>query len=422
MAPTGVQLFPTAETPLFMHILLIHQVFVRPDDPGGTRHYELARALVHSGHRVTILASPISYQTGRPVTSRDREVLEPGLEVVRCRVWGSVNRSFFWRTVGFFSFMLSAFFRGLAQPKIDLVWGTSPPLPQVLTAWTVARLKRAKFLFEVRDLWPAFAIQLGVLRNPIVIRLSLFLEGFLYRRADRLVVNSPGYIDHLADRGASRGKIVLIRNGVDPAMFDPTSEGAEFRAKFGLKEKFVALYAGAHGLSNDLTVLLDAAEILRDDPRIRFLLVGDGKEKPGLVLRATEKKLDNVLFHAPVSKRDMPEVLAACDCGIAILKPIQLYATTYPNKVFDYMAAGRPVVLAIDGVIRKVVEDAQAGIAVLPGDARALAEAVRTLADDPTAARRMGYRGRTAVEREFARGSQSRELEQLLLEMTLPGK
>ncbi len=400
-----------------MHILLIHQVFVRPDDPGGTRHYEIARRLARAGHRVTILASPYSYQTGLRVTEKDREVLEPGLEVIRCRVWGSVNRSFFWRTVGFFSFMLSSFFQGLAQSRVDLVWGTSPPLPQVFTAWLVARLKRAKFLFEVRDLWPAFAIQLGILRNPILIQLSLLLERFLYSRADSLVVNSPGFIDHLIGRGAQKIKIVLIRNGVDPAMFDPTSEGAEFRARHGLYEKFVALYAGAHGLSNDLTVLLDAAELLRKDRRIRFLLVGDGKEKPGLVLQATERKLDNVVFLPPVAKLEMAEVLAACDCGIAILKPIPLYGTTYPNKVFDYMAAGRPVILAIDGVIRKVVEDACAGLAVPPGNPQALADAVRTLVDDPSAARKMGFRGRSAVERDFGREEQAREMERLMREV-----
>ncbi|MGB7537487.1 MAG: glycosyltransferase family 4 protein [Anaerolineales bacterium] len=400
-----------------MHILLIHQVFVRPDDPGGTRHYEMAHRLVHSGHRVTILASPYSYQTGQRVTEQDREILEPGLEVVRCRVWGSVNRSFFWRTIGFFSFMLSSFFEGLAQPEIDLVWGTSPPLPQVFTAWLIARMKRAKFLFEIRDLWPAFAIQLGVLKNPILIRLSLWLESFLYRRADRLVVNSPGFFGHLESRGAKKEKIVLIRNGVDPAMFDPTSEGADFRVRHGLDEKFVALYAGAHGLSNDLSVLLEAAELLKGDPRIRFLLVGDGKEKPNLVLHATERNLDNVLFLPPVAKHDMAEVLAASDCGIAILKPIPLYGTTFPNKVFDYMAAGRPVVLAIDGVIRKVVEEAHAGVAVPPGNARALADAVRSLADDPSAARKMGARGRSIVERDFSREEQAREMERLMREM-----
>jgi glycosyltransferase involved in cell wall biosynthesis len=400
-----------------MHILLIHQVFVRPDDPGGTRHYEMAHRLVRSGHKVTILASPYSYQTGQRVTEQDREILEPGLEVIRCRVWGSVNRSFFWRTIGFFSFMLSSFFEGLAQPKVDLVWGTSPPLPQVFTAWMIARIKRAKFLFEIRDLWPAFAIQLGILKNPILVWLSLFLEGFLYRRADRLVVNSPGFFVYLESRGAKKEKLILIRNGVDPAMFDPTSEGADFRVQHGLEEKFVALYAGAHGISNDLTVLLEAAELLKGDPRIRFLLVGDGKEKPNLVLHATERNLDNVLFLPPVAKQDMAEVLAASDCGIAILKPIPLYGTTFPNKVFDYMAAGRPVVLAIDGVIRKVVEEARAGVAVPPGNAKALADAVRSLADDPSGARKMGARGRSVVERDFSREEQAREMERLMREM-----
>jgi glycosyltransferase involved in cell wall biosynthesis len=243
------------------------------------------------------------------------------------------------------------------------------------------------------------------------------LERFLYGRADALVVNSPGFIDHLEGRGAKKEKIVLIRNGVDPAMFDPTSGGAEFRLRYGLEEKFVALYAGAHGLSNDLTVLLDAAEHLRGDSRIRFLLVGDGKEKPNLVLRATERKLDNIVFLPPVAKHDMAEVLAASDCGIAILKPIPLYGTTYPNKVFDYMAAGRPVVLAIDGVIRKVVEEARAGVAVPPGDPQALAQAVRGLADDPSAARKMGSRGRSIVERDFGREEQAREMERLMREL-----
>ncbi len=397
-----------------MHILLIHQVFVRPDDPGGTRHYELARALARSGHRVTILASPYSYQTGLRVTEKPREMLEPGLEVIRCSVWGSVHRSFFWRAIGFLSFMVSSLFQGLAQPRVDLVWGTSPPLPQVCTAWLVARLKRAKFLFEVRDLWPAFAIQLGVLRNPVWIWLSLGMERFLYRRADCLVVNSPGFIDHLTAHGAVAAKIHLVKNGVDPDMFDPASTGADFRKRNNLEGKFIALYAGAHGISNDLEILLAAADLLREEARFRIVLVGDGKEKAGLALRATEMKLDNVVFLPPVPKQKMADVLAAADCGIAILKPIPLYGTTYPNKVFDYMAAGRPVVLAIDGVIRKVVEDAGAGLAVPPGDPRAFANALRTLADDPARARSMGRAGRVAVERDFNRRDQARQMEKAM--------
>ncbi len=397
-----------------MHILLIHQVFVRPDDPGGTRHYELALALTRSGHKVTILASPFSYQTGLRVTDKPREMLAPGLEVIRCSVWGSVHRSFFWRAIGFLSFMLSSFLQGLAQPNVDLVWGTSPPLPQVLTAWLVARLKRVDFLFEVRDLWPAFPIQLGILRNPVWVWISLRLERFLYQRADCLVVNSPGFIEHLATHGADRKKIHLVRNGVDPDLFDPVARGIGFRKKHHLEGKFLAVYAGAHGISNDLEILLEAANLLREDRRIRFLLVGDGKEKPYLALRATEMKLENVLFLPPVPKQEMPEVLAAADCGIAILKPIPLYGTTYPNKVFDYMAAGRPVVLAIDGVIRKVVEDAGAGLAVKPGDEKALADAVRSLANDPARAEEMGRRGRASVERDFNRKDQAQQMEKAL--------
>jgi glycosyltransferase involved in cell wall biosynthesis len=312
--------------------------------------------------------------------------------------------------------MVSSLFQGLAQPEVDLVWGTSPPLPQVLTAWLVARLKRAKFLFEVRDLWPAFAIQLGVLRNPIWIWISLRLETFLYQRADCLVVNSPGFIDHLTMHGGEIAKIRLVKNGVDPAMFDPASTGFEFRTRYNLSGKFIALYAGAHGVSNDLEIILAAADLLRDDPRIRFVLVGDGKEKAGLALRATEMKLNNVVFLPPVPKQEMPAVLAAADCGIAILKPIPLYGTTYPNKVFDYMAAGRPVVLAIDGVIRKVVETAGAGLAVPPGNPRALAEAVRMLADDPVRAQSMGARGRLCVERDFNRRDQAQLMEKAVEE------
>jgi glycosyltransferase involved in cell wall biosynthesis len=399
-----------------MHILLIHQVFVRPDDPGGTRHYEMAHRLVASGHTVTILASPYSYQTGRRVTELPREFLEPGLVVIRCDVWGSAHRSFFWRTIGFFSFMATSFIAGMRQPGVDLVWGTSPPLPQVFTSWLVARLKRAAFVFEVRDLWPAFAIQVGVMKNPILIFFSLALEKFLYRRADRLIVNSPGFIGHLKERGAEESKIVLVRNGVDPSMFDPADEGTAFRKANGLGGKFVALYAGAHGLSNDLEILLEAADRLREDSRIAFVLIGDGTEKPNLVLRATNLKLPNVLFLPPTPKTGMAGVLAGCDCGIAILKHIPLYGTTYPNKVFDYMAAGRPVVLAIDGVIRKVVEEAGAGVAVAPGNPRALADAVRSLADDAAGAREMGRRGRLCVERDFNRDELAREMERALVD------
>ena len=405
-----------------MHILLLHQLFIRPDDPGGTRHVEFCQSLVRSGHRVTILAGSKSYLTGETVSQVRHEVLEPGLELIRCGTIGGGHRSFFWRTAGFLWFTATSLAAGLRIGRVDLVWGTSPPLLQVASAWALARVKGVPWVFEVRDLWPAFAVAAGVLRSRFLIALSEWLEGFLYRRADGIIVNSPGFTPHLLERGAAGEKVTLIPNGVDPAMFDPAADGAAFRGAHDLSDKFVALYAGAHGLSNDLGIVLAAAELLRDVPGVAFVFVGDGKEKPGLMRQAEGLGLSNVMFLPPVAKDEMPDVLAGADCGIAILKPLPLYATTYPNKVFDYMAAGRPVVLAIDGVIRKVVEQERAGIAVPPGDPSALAEAVRRLAADRSEARRMGERGRRAVEQRFDRRQQAALLEATFRRIAAQGK
>ena len=299
--------------------------------------------------------------------------------------------------------------------QVTLVWGTSPPIFQGITAWALARLKGVPFLFEVRDLWPAFAVEVGVLRQPLLIRASEWLEKFLYRHADQVMVNSPGYIEHVTRRGARR--VELIPNAADPEMFDHLADGAGFRQAHHLDGKFIALYAGAHGMSNDLQVVLQAAQTLQPREDIVLVLLGDGKDKPALVAQAAEMKLTNLVFLPPVAKQDMPQALAAADACIAILKPIPLYKTTYPNKVFDYMAAGRPVVLAIDGVIRSVIEAAGAGIAVEPGNPAAMAQAIVALAGDRAAARAMGLAGRAYLEKHFSRPDLAARFWELLKRM-----
>ncbi|MEW5940491.1 MAG: glycosyltransferase family 4 protein, partial [Chloroflexota bacterium] len=346
-----------------------------------------------------------------------------GVRVLRASVYSAHHKSFVHRVIAFFSFMVSSFFLGLGVQNVDVVWGTSPPIFQGVTAWMLARLKGAKFLFEVRDLWPKFAIAVGVLTNPILIRMSEWLEKFLYRRADRIMVNSPGFVEHVALRlrakntpSAQGGEahITLVPNGADPAMFDPANDGAEFRRAHGLEDKFVALYAGAHGMSNDLDVVLDAAKILEDEKKIQIVLLGDGKEKPALQARARDLGLTNVTFVDSIPKSEMPSALAAADACIAILKPLEEYKTTYPNKVFDYMAAGRPVALAIDGVIREVIEAAGCGIFAAPGHSSALAEAIRSLAEDEGRSRQMGLAGRKYLEEHFSRAAIGEKLVKLL--------
>ncbi len=196
-------------------------------------------------------------------------------------------------------------------------------------------------------------------------------------------------------------------------MFHADADGSDFRRTHDWGDKFVALYAGAHGMSNDLEVLLNAAALLQGSA-IQIVLIGDGKDKPGLISRARDLGLANISFLPAVPKSEMAGVLAAADAGIAILRPIEAYKTTYPNKVFDYMAAGRPVLLAIDGVIREVVEAAGCGLFVKPGDAAALAQAARTLASDRPLARAMGMKGKAYLNRYFSREKIAEDLIQVL--------
>ena len=410
-----------------MHILIIHQAFASLDEPGGTRHHEFARLLSAHGHRVTVIASPVSYITGAPLAPAGHSPhlrskwgeTEGGqddgqITILRASVYSAHHKSFAHRIIAFFSFMASSFWLGLGVKNVDLVWGTSPPIFQGVTAWALARLKGAKFLFEVRDLWPKFAIAVGVLTNPVLIRATEWLERFLYRHADRVMVNSPGFREHVEARRAKR--VELIPNGADPSMFDPSDGGASFRTRYLLTDKFVALYAGAHGMSNDLGVMLAAAKLL-EGTNIQIVLLGDGKEKANLQAQADAMGLTNVTFAPSVPKSEMPGALAAADACIAILKLLDEYKTTYPNKVFDYMAAGRPVVLAIDGVIREVVEAAGCGIFAEPGNPSALAEAIRALAADEEKAREMGLKGRAYLEEHFSRAAIGEKLLKLLDEM-----
>ncbi|MEW6400469.1 MAG: glycosyltransferase family 4 protein [Chloroflexota bacterium] len=419
-----------------MHILIIHQAFASLNEPGGTRHYEFARQLVARGHKVTVIASPVSYITGTISPLLEGE--GAGVRVIRASVYSAHHKSFFHRAIAFFSFMFSSFFIGLKVKHVDLVWGTSPPIFQGVTAWALARIKRVPFLFEVRDLWPKFAIAVGVLKNPVLIRLTEWLERFLYRGADRVMVNSPGFVAHVesalsgamsasreakshrpkgrSGKGGGAKRVELIPNGADPSMFDPNDDGAEFRRIHKLEDKFVALYAGAHGMSNDLGVVLDAASKLADS-KVQIVLLGDGKEKPALQARAAEMKLTNVTFLPSVPKTGMPSALAGADACIAILKPLEEYKTTYPNKVFDYMAAARPVALAIDGVIREVVEAAGCGFFAEPGNAAALADVISRLAENKAQAREMGIKGRKYLEHHFSREWIAEQLVSLLEKM-----
>lgn len=403
-----------------MHVLLIHQAFASPRQQGGTRHLELGSRFVAAGNDFTIVASRMNYVTSEAIACEESEEYG-GVRVRRAPVLGGTSRSYLLRILSWISFMASSVWTALRVRDVDVVMGTTPPLPQALSAWVVAAVRRKPLLLEVRDLWPEFAIDIGLLKNPVLIWFARRLEMFLYNRASHLLVNSPAYREYLLSKGVASQKVSFIANGVDPEMFAPAIEGPtaengglSVREELGLHGRFLVTYAGAIGMANDLGVVLHAADRLRHRADVHFLIVGDGKERGNLEWLMHELELSNVTFAGSRPKSEMPRYLAASDACLATLKDIPMFRTTYPNKVFDYMAAARPIVLGIDGVIREVVEAAGGGVCVRPGDAVELARAVEQLADEPDRGREMGLRARAYVAEHFNRDSQAREFCELM--------
>ena len=400
-----------------MKILLINQVFVSPNEPGHTRHFEMGKYLKERGHELIIVASDLNYQTGQRTVERRglyAEQVFDGVRVLRSYIYPAIHRSYFWRIIAFFSFMFSSILTALRVKDVDLVLGTTPPIFQAVSALVVASLRGKPFLLEVRDLWPEFGISMGVLKNPIVIALSRWLENFLYKRANHILVNSPAYREYMLAKGVPANKVTYIPYGTDVDMFNPSIDGSSIRKELDLENKFAVLYAGALGQANDIDTLLRAAERLKKEESIKFVLFGDGKEKTRLVTEAQNKNLTNVMFAGTRPKKDMPMVVASADACLAILQDIPAFRTTYPNKVFDYMAAGRPSIIVIDGITRELIEASHGGVYVTPADDAMLAQKILELAHNPEQAKTMGANARDYLVKNLDRRDKLNETLNLL--------
>ncbi|HET9589663.1 MAG TPA: glycosyltransferase family 4 protein, partial [Anaerolineales bacterium] len=338
-----------------------------------------------------------------------------GVRILRAYSAPTLHRSYFWRAVSWFSFMFSSVWVALQVKDADLVMGTTPPLFQTVSAWFVALVRRKPFLLEVRDLWPEFAISMGVIRNPLLITLAHWLERFLYQRATHILVNSPAYKQHILGKGVPKKKISFIPYGTDIDMFNPGVDGSPIREKLGLQDEFIVLYAGAIGQAHDLYTVLRAAHRLKHEAAIRFVIFGDGKERTNLQLEAERLGLKNVVFAGSSPKKQMPLVLASADVCLAILQDLPMFRTPYPNKVFDYMAAGRATILVIDGVAREVIEASEGGVFVQPGNDELLARTILKLSKDPARVRRMGENARAYLVKHLDRRGKMQETLQLLI-------
>ncbi len=389
-----------------MRILVIHQYYLMPGQPGGSRFNEMARLWTEQGHEVTVIAGTVDYVSGKVPERYDGHWVskenDGAVLVYRCHVPATYAKSYVGRMWAFVGFTLSASTAALRVPRPDIVIATSPPLVAAIPGWIAARLSRrpVPWVFEVRDLWPESAITTGVLRagSPLT-RLLYGLERWACRTASKINVLTPAFQSDMEKRSlAASTKFCFVPNGADTESFWPGPRDNGMRRQLEWGDRFVVMYCGAHGRANALHQLVDAAAELRDRPDILIACIGDGPERQSLTEKAARRGLENIRFHGSRPKASMPEIVNACDAGAAVLQNNPTFRTVYPNKVFDYMSCARPVLLAIDGAARTLVCDqAKAGVFAEPENPQAIASAIRFLADHPETRAEMAANGRRWV-------------------------
>jgi glycosyltransferase involved in cell wall biosynthesis len=402
-----------------VRILYFHQYFATRRRSVPTRSYELARRLVARGHEVTIVSRDTRHleagRTRRPHWPVARERVD-GIDVVYLDVPYSSTFSTPARLASFAAFTAAACAAGPFLPRPDVVFASSTPLTIGIPGIVAARLRGAPFVFELRDLWPEVPIALGVLRSRPLIAAARWLEDVLYRGAARIVVLSEATRDTLLEAGVPAGKLVFVPNACDLDLFSPHRVDLGFRERHGLEGKFVALYAGSMGRINGIDQLLAAAEALRAAGRgdVALGALGADGHRPRLEQRARALGLDNVLFLPAIPKDELAGVVGAADVTLTLNAADRVLETSSPNKFFDSLAAGRPVVVNVDGWLRRVVEEGRAGVYVPADDGPALAAALAALADDPALVKTMATNARGLAERDFDRDKLATRLAEAL--------
>jgi glycosyltransferase involved in cell wall biosynthesis len=395
-----------------MRVLLLHQYFLEEDDPGGSRWNEMTKVWSDKGHEITVISGMMHANGNEKRKEYKRKYFvkkkQGGVDVWRCHVSESYNKGFVGRLWGYFSFMFSSLWAGLLKVngKFDVVLVTSPPLFVGLSGYLISFFKRTPFVFEIRDLWPESAIDTGVLTNKLIIKLAYRFEKFIYKKAKLINVLTPAFYNTLRDqKKVPVEKLVMIPNASDFSLSESllnSFDREKFRRENGLTGKFVITYVGAHGVANHLQQVLEAGKALEDTNAL-FLLIGQGMEKEKLKRLAGEMNVVNVRFIDSVPKAEVFKYILASEMGTSVLKKVDTFKTVYSNKTFDYMSCKTPILMAIDGVSRELVEVANAGTYVEPENTSEYNRIIREYINNPERIKREGENGYQYARKNFDR-------------------
>ncbi len=408
-------------------ILYVSQYFPPEMGAPAARAVELSRHWARMGHVVTVLTGFPNHPTGVvPETWRGRlhrlhytETVD-GVRVVRTWLWPLPNRKAHERIRNYVSFCISAGVSGLALDRPDVIIATSPQLLVALAGWWLAWWKRVPFVFEVRDLWPESLAAVGAGSEGSLLHRTLgAIAGFLYRRADRIVVVTPAFKEHLILHWEIPAKTIsIVENGVETDLFRPDPGAMEVRRQLKLENRFLICYIGTMGNAHGLETLITAAENLHAAmPSAMFLVIGEGAEKDRIVALAAARRLTNILFLGQQSRERIPSYVSAADLCLVMLKKTELFKTVIPTKLLEYMACERAVIVAVDGQARQIVEGASAGLFVEPENSKALVQAILDLARDPERRRQMGTSGRQYIVSRLSREKTAADYIAVLMEL-----
>ena len=395
-----------------MNILYFHQHFSTPKGSAGIRSYAMAQSLIKNGHNVTMVCGSFGNgQTGltQSFDKGMRRGIVDNIDIIEFELPYSNNLSFPQRIRLFLNFAIKSIGVALKE-NYDIVFATTTPLTASLPGIAAKWLRGKPFVFEVRDLWPELPKAMGVITNPVVLWLMSILEWVSYHSADRLIGLSPGIVDGIAKRGIDRNKIATIPNGCDLDIFATTPEG--WRPDGVAENDLMTIFTGTHGLANGLDAVIDAASELQHRGRqdIKLVLVGNGMKKKELQKKAKELHLKNVIFHDPVDKSKLAGLMSEADLGLQILANIPaFYYGTSPNKFFDYIAAGLPVLNNYPGWLAELIQQEDAGFTVQPEDPSEFADALEQAASNRGKLKQMGKNAQALAKREFDRAKLSQK-------------
>ena len=395
-----------------MRVLVLHQYFLEENDPGGSRWNEMTKTWSDKGHEIIVIGGMMHANGSEKLPQYKKKYFvknkQGKIDVLRCHVSESYNSGFAGRLLGYFSFMFSSLWGGLfkTEGKFDVIIVTSPPLFIGITGYLLSKIKRVPMVFEVRDLWPESAIDTGVLTNKFIIKLAFGIEAFLHKKSKLINVLTPAFQKTLLNqKNVSSDKLILIPNAADFTLSEDimqTFDRDGFRKENDLDSYFVITYVGAHGVANHLEQLLYAGKKL-EDTNVLFLLIGQGMEKKRLMELSIEISNTNIRFLDSVPKKDVFKYIIASDMGASVLKNVETFKTVYSNKTFDYFSCKKPILMAIDGVSRKLVEEANAGVFVEPENSEDFNNIIRKYLNNPELVLEQGENGYNFAKNNFDR-------------------